>query len=617
MTFAKDTHFFFGPGEALFGVLHFPPENLYTRGAWVWCHPFGNERTNAHRLSFQWARTMSGAGYAVLRFDYRGTGESAGLFTEATVDGHIEDALAAVDEVERRTGLQISGIGGLRFGAAIAAMAAPRIDRKVDLLLWEPVVSGSVYREQLLRTAMANEMAATGRAPRNRAHYKEDLKAGNTVSVDGFDLNQAMYDSLGKIDLKAQIASDGGRVCIVQIDPVEGRPARPAMSQLVAACPAERVGVFTQVAAPPAWSRIKTWNWKPPSLFETSISWLAEGPSVETVPFDKSKCFVQTSRATTSGGVERPIEFEVDGVPVRGVYHMPSEVRPDMPRIVMLPAGETCRSAVFYVTLARALAEKGWSVLRFDPRCVGDSDGEFGVPTLNEVHVKIQKGTMVPDAITAMDYLDETHGKGVYVLSGLCGGAITDAYAGAKDERVLGLVPLELRLHYTPIPKQSGSGNAKYLSLTQRALESRWAFALMPARQVYRFLKGRAKRVVPRLLGPFLMSPKASSDKIERTIIEKLGRDVNAPVLIALGKVIRKGIPVYCIFGDTEEPKHFAVVVDDLLQGRRNELLQFSVDVVPGADHNFIMPGNTAELTRYVLRWLNAPERPWACPTNT
>jgi alpha/beta superfamily hydrolase len=560
---------------------------------------------------------MSAAGYAVLRFDYRGTGESVGLFTEATADGFIEDALVAVDELERRTGMKPAGIGGVRLGATIAATVASRCEQQLDLLLWEPVLSGSIYRDQLLRTAMANEMAATGQKPRNRALLKEDLEAGKTVSVDGFDLNGPLYNSLGEIDLKAQLSCDGGRVCLVQIDPVKVKPVRPALQKLVDACPAGREVVVTPTAAPPAWARIKTWNWKPPALFEPSLSWLAEGPTVETVPEAHPAPSEQTSRATADGGSECPIEFMVDGKPVRGVYHVPKDMRSDMPRIVMLPAGETCRSAVFYVTLTRALAETGWPVLRFDPRCVGDSDGEFGAPTLAEVHVMIHNGVMAPDAIAAMDHLDKVYGKGTYILSGLCGGAITDAYAGAADERVVGLVPLELRLHYTPVPKQkqSTSGNAQYLSLTQRALQSRWAFALMPVRRVYRYVKGRAKRDVPRLLS-LLKRQGASSAEIEQRLIEKLGSSVNTPMLIAMGKCIMRDIPVYCLFGETEEPKHFAVVVDDLLQGRRDEFKQFVEDVIPGADHNFIMPGNTAELTRHVLRWLNAPEQPWACPTD-
>ena len=615
MMFENDTHFFFGQGEALFGMLHRPPDGVRNRGAWIWCHPFGNERSNAHRLSFEWARTMSEVGYTVLRFDYRGTGESEGIFTDASVDGHVKDTLEAVDELERRTGMLISGLGGLRLGADIAAAAASRLEQRVDLLMWEPIIAGSVYRDQLLRVAMANEMTATGLAPRTRAQYKEDLMAGKTVSVDGFDLGKGMYDSLEMIDLNAQIASGGGRVCVVQIDPVTGRPTRPAIQKLVDACSSKREIVHTLVAAPPAWSRIKTWHWRPPALFNQSLTWLADGQNAGTASVEKPACFDLTSRITKHGESERPIEFKIEGVPVRGVYHLPESVGSEVPRIVMLPAGETCRSAVFYVPLARALAEEGWPVLRLDARCVGDSDGEFGVPTLAEVHCKIADGAMLPDTIAAMDYLDEAYGKGAYVLSGLCGGAITDAFAGATDERVVGILPLELRFHYPPIPKQPASGNAEYLSLTQRALESRLAFAIMPVRRVYRFAKGRAKSIVPQLLCAF-KSNSAKSGEFEQRIIEKLGQDAITPMLVALSKAIGRGIPVFCLFADTEEPRHLEVVLGDLLQGRRDKPRQFIFDVISGADHNFVRPGYTVELTRRVLEWLNDPARPWQCPSD-
>src|SRR5688572_17337805 len=68
---------FFGPDERpLFGWLHLPAAGL--KGALVVCNPFGYEAIYAHRSIRHFAETAAKCGFVTLRFDYEGTGDSAG-----------------------------------------------------------------------------------------------------------------------------------------------------------------------------------------------------------------------------------------------------------------------------------------------------------------------------------------------------------------------------------------------------------------------------------------------------------------------------------------------------------------------------------------------------------
>jgi len=104
----------------LHGVLHAPGEPV---GGLVLCHPFAEEKKCAHRTLVDLARGCVDAGWAALRFDMRGCGDSPGDFGEADLSDWRADISAATEmlasELERPVGL-----AGLRLGATLAAQVA-------------------------------------------------------------------------------------------------------------------------------------------------------------------------------------------------------------------------------------------------------------------------------------------------------------------------------------------------------------------------------------------------------------------------------------------------------------------------------------------------------------
>jgi alpha/beta superfamily hydrolase len=98
------------------------------------------------RLLFRAARILQSRGYAVLRFQFRGVGRSAGKFDSGR--GESDDARAAVDFLSREYPAKPLLLGGFSFGAAIALGVGARDERvSALLLLGLPVRVIDLHRE--------------------------------------------------------------------------------------------------------------------------------------------------------------------------------------------------------------------------------------------------------------------------------------------------------------------------------------------------------------------------------------------------------------------------------------------------------------------------------------
>ena len=136
---------FFGDAKAqLFGVYH-PPAGNPRQRAIVICNPLGQEHMRAHRCLRQIAARLSNDGAHVFRFDYVGTGDSAGSLAEARLDDWLGNIDQAIEELQAMSMVRQVSLLGLRLGATLAVMAAERRKDVDSLLLWDPVIDGKEY----------------------------------------------------------------------------------------------------------------------------------------------------------------------------------------------------------------------------------------------------------------------------------------------------------------------------------------------------------------------------------------------------------------------------------------------------------------------------------------
>ena len=143
--------FYFGRSERrLFGIYDAPAIPNAAKRAAILCYPWGPEYLHAHRTMRQLALKLSAAGFHTLRFDYFGTGDSGGEPTDVDLEGCEADLETAIEEIKDIAGTTRITLIGLRLGASIAASVAARPSCRIDsLVLWDVVISGAQYLQQL------------------------------------------------------------------------------------------------------------------------------------------------------------------------------------------------------------------------------------------------------------------------------------------------------------------------------------------------------------------------------------------------------------------------------------------------------------------------------------
>ncbi len=87
----------------------------------------------------------------MLRFDYRGTGDSSGEFHNISLSALCRDIQTACEELQVLSGQNRVCVIGLRLGALLAAMASTDVEFK-KLIMWDPVLDGARYIESLKET---------------------------------------------------------------------------------------------------------------------------------------------------------------------------------------------------------------------------------------------------------------------------------------------------------------------------------------------------------------------------------------------------------------------------------------------------------------------------------
>jgi len=184
--------FFFGRAESpLFGVYHAPLSAADRDLGIVVCAPVGREYTKTHRALRQLALRLARLGFHVLRFDYRGCGDSSGEPVDADLGRWAEDVGRAADELEDRAGLVKVGLVGLRLGGTLALLAARRRRDVEAVVLWEPVLEG--------RRHLTDLSASNARWEAERGLPPQAAAPDGTAGLHGFPMGRLLRQSLEQL----------------------------------------------------------------------------------------------------------------------------------------------------------------------------------------------------------------------------------------------------------------------------------------------------------------------------------------------------------------------------------------------------------------------------------
>jgi hypothetical protein len=163
--------------------------------------PFANERTCSMTTWRRWSEFLAQRGLEVLRFDYRGMGESSGDFKEMGLDSWLDDTRLVFEHFEGGEDVPII-INGLRLGALLASHHFAE-GAGHGLLMWDPPRSTVEMLKQTLRVRLTVDMAADPDAKRvTRDEYISQIEKGEFVNVEGFHWGEKLWTSATQFETR-------------------------------------------------------------------------------------------------------------------------------------------------------------------------------------------------------------------------------------------------------------------------------------------------------------------------------------------------------------------------------------------------------------------------------
>ncbi|TCZ60833.1 alpha/beta fold hydrolase [Roseicella aquatilis] len=384
----------------------------------VLCAPFGFEALGTYRAWRRLAEAFAARGLPTLRFDYPGTGDSAGEEAPGRLADWLDSIEAASLWLRRQAGVSEIALCGLRLGGALAAaVAARRPGEFGSLLLLAPVGCGRAYERELTLAAQTGEAAD---APEDWLEYA------------GFRLHATDRQGLGRLDLAASLAA--ARVGRVLVAAAPRRPAlRPAaLARLQAA------GLSVETIPFEGYETLlrEAHRSVPPLAFYDRLAdWAAaEAPPAALPPQAPPG---PDLLACAEGVTERSLFFG-PGNGLAGILCEPEAPGP-APGVLLLNTGADHHigSGRLTVRLARRLAALGVTSLRMDATGLGDSAGPVEVHAADLGDVLFGDGALA-DVHAGLDAL-EAQGLDRCLLVGVCSGAHHAFQAALREPRVVAL----------------------------------------------------------------------------------------------------------------------------------------------------------------------------------
>ena len=209
------TPFFFGnPDRRLAGVLHaISAADKATAQPVVIVPPLLQEAIAAHRCLWWLAEKLAAEGAPVLRFDAHSTGDSAGDSVEMSLEGLRDDTLTALAWMQAHSNTGEIRQLAFRSASIPALQSASLAVNPVDLVLWDPVLSGSALASEWSAQHL-RQLTQAGRYPFHPA-------APEACDLLGFELAPEFLPALSGFDATNCVLPAGSRLRIAlwQADP--------------------------------------------------------------------------------------------------------------------------------------------------------------------------------------------------------------------------------------------------------------------------------------------------------------------------------------------------------------------------------------------------------------
>lgn len=189
------------PDRQLYAALHRPGHADATRGV-VLVPPLLHEQPRARRFLAEVASAFATNGIAALRFDFYGSGDSAGRADEMQMASMHEDLSRASAALRSLTGVSKVAVMAWRASALVAWDWLRQGGAACELILWEPVVDGREWLDTLLSADAAERCSSeryTGQRPQS-ADASDDQLMGYAVPTE-------LRDAMARLTIVAGAAA--------------------------------------------------------------------------------------------------------------------------------------------------------------------------------------------------------------------------------------------------------------------------------------------------------------------------------------------------------------------------------------------------------------------------
>jgi len=390
--------------------------------------PFTEEMNRSRSMVAMQARSFALRGIGTLVLDPYGTGDSGGDFSDGTWDGWLADLQSGIDWL-RESGNGCRTVWGLRLGAMMAAQLA-QADSGIDrLLLWNPILNGKNFLTQFLRIRIAAELEQAD-GVKSTEDLRRRFRADEVLEISGYRVHPKL--ALGIDTLRFPEPSQLAKCSLVWCETLSSSatPFPAAATKTIDAFRQAGVELQSEKAVGPAFWQVYE-RAEAPDLLKITDALTAEWLRIENKPSSGQSVGRPNVRDIDEKHSEQPLFFSCDGQQMAGVLHR-AEGAARRAIICVVAGGPQYRAGAHrqFVALARRLVLRGYPVLRFDLRGMGDSTGEHrGFQySLDDIRAAI-------DALL----LDQSQVDEV-VLFGECESASGILFYAFRDSRVKGVV---------------------------------------------------------------------------------------------------------------------------------------------------------------------------------
>lgn len=143
--------FYFGTTSQKVFAIYDPPAGGAGQVLTVICPPLFFDYSRTQVALRELSVTLAQKGQHVIRFDYRGTGDSSGDLEQVAVSDWLEDIANAVHEGCEIAAPRVVRLLGVRAGALLACKSVGASAIVQRLVLWDPVANGISYVRSVQR----------------------------------------------------------------------------------------------------------------------------------------------------------------------------------------------------------------------------------------------------------------------------------------------------------------------------------------------------------------------------------------------------------------------------------------------------------------------------------